>query len=108
MELIKLRIEYDADFKSTTTKNDVIWKAVAKALKQIGFDFTGTQCNDKWRYLKSKYATKKDNMSKKASGSQRFDFDFFEEMDNFLGKKHNIKPPVIASSIRGDNSKFVC
>lgn len=105
LNIITLREEYDHDFRSTNTKNEVMWKKVAIKMKEMGFDYSSTQCNDKWKYLKGKYAAKKDNMSVKGSGEERMDFEYYNAMDSFLGKKHSITPIAIASSSRGDTGK---
>jgi hypothetical protein len=85
----------DSQFKSTTTKKEVVWKMVAGEMEKQNLPYTSTQCHNKWRYLKSKYAAKKDNMSARPSGSDRMDFKYFELMDAFLGKKHNIRPIAV-------------
>ncbi|CAG9763600.1 unnamed protein product [Ceutorhynchus assimilis] len=100
--LINLRIEHNTDFTSTTQKNDVTWKLISNKMKANGFEMTPTQCNDKWRYLKGKYTAAKDNRGDKGSGEEPVDFPYYQIMDEFLGKKHNIKPIAVASSIRGD------
>ncbi|KXZ75835.1 hypothetical protein TcasGA2_TC031878 [Tribolium castaneum] len=107
INLIAFRKELDPEFRSTTQKNEVVWKKLASKMKEMGFMYTSVQCNDKWRYLKSRYATKKDNMGNRGSGEDRMDFEYFESMDDFLGKKHSISPIAIASSSRGDTSKLL-
>lgn len=62
-------------------------------------EFSATQCKDKYKYLKSKYTMKKDNMSERASGAAAIKFDYFEEMDEFLGNRHNITPIALASNL---------
>lgn len=57
--LIQLRMELDAMFKENNKKTDDKWKVVALKLGEKGHSYTATQCNDKWRYLKSKYTQKK-------------------------------------------------
>lgn len=100
--LINLRIEYNKDFTSTTQKNDVTWKIISNKMKLHGVYMTPTQCNDKWRYLKGKYVAAKDNRGDRGSGEEPMDFPYFQVMDDFLGKKHNVNPIAVASSIKGD------
>ncbi|CAH1114787.1 unnamed protein product [Psylliodes chrysocephalus] len=78
--LIDLRIKYDEEFKSTINKNEITWKRIAQELKQ----------------------NVKDNRGDKGTGEEALDFPYYEEMDNFLAKKHNVKPIAIAASLRGD------
>ncbi|CAH0564235.1 unnamed protein product [Brassicogethes aeneus] len=100
--LIEIRIELDKEFKNTKTKQDVTWKTLSEEMKKRGFDFTSTQCNDKWRYLKQRYTSKKDNMGSRGTGEAPVYFEHFEMLDAFLGKKPNIIPVAVASSLKGD------
>ncbi|CAH0562974.1 unnamed protein product [Brassicogethes aeneus] len=70
-------------------------------MTEMGFCFSSSQCNDKWRYLKAKYTARKDNMGAKGTGQEPTDIEYFEEMDSFLGKKHTIVPIAVASSPKG-------
>lgn len=56
------------------------------------------QCRNKFKYLKSKYVKKNDNMSEKASGQSFLNFEFFEELDEIFNKDPNIVPVALASS----------
>ncbi|CAG9761337.1 unnamed protein product [Ceutorhynchus assimilis] len=82
-------------------KTDKCWKIVVDELKEKGYVATIKQCRDKWKYLKERYTKKKDNMSTKSSGAELFRFEYFEEMDKFLGKNASIEPTALASSIKG-------
>jgi hypothetical protein len=57
---------------------------VVSEMRKQDLPYTSIQCHDKWRYLKSKYAAKKDSMSDRQSGSDQMDFKCFELMDDFF------------------------
>lgn len=101
LRLIDLRKKFEPQFQSTITKNDTVWKQLAAEMKNENINVTPLQCQDKWKYLKCKYNAKKDNMSSRCSGEDALRFEFFPEMDNFLGKKHNVTPVALASSSKG-------
>ncbi|KAK4886505.1 hypothetical protein RN001_002776 [Aquatica leii] len=102
--LINLRKKFDSFFKSTTMKNDRVWRMVAAEIQKNDFDVSATQCRDKWQYLKKRYVKKADNMGDRGTGEERIKFEFFEEMHEVLEKKHNVHPIGTASSIKGLNS----
>lgn len=52
----------------------------------------------KFKYLKSKYMLKKDNMKGGANGQARVQFKFLEEMDDIFAKKPNVQPVSLASN----------
>ncbi|KAF5277519.1 hypothetical protein FQR65_LT15981 [Abscondita terminalis] len=107
LKLIELRQKYDEQFQSTTKKNDSVWQQLATDMQQQDFEVTPVQCQDKWKYLKCNYNAKKDNMSSRCTGEKTIRFEFFSEMDEFLGKKHNVQPVALASSIKGDTIPVV-
>jgi hypothetical protein len=63
--LINERIKMNEYFKTTTSRSENKWTELAKKLQGCDYKMTATQCNDKWRYLKAKYAQKKDNLGDK-------------------------------------------
>lgn len=96
LKLIQLYKENDHLFKSTTVRNEKVWEQISK---QLG-THTAEQCKNKFKYLKSKYVKKKDNMSNKSTGSQVFNFSYFEEMDELFKNDPNITPVSIASTLK--------
>ncbi|KAL1489076.1 hypothetical protein ABEB36_014021 [Hypothenemus hampei] len=95
--LIHLYKEYKEKFKSTTIKNDKVWHEIAQKIP----NHTWEQCKNKFKYLKSKYVEKKDNMGPRASGDKTIHFEYFQEMDKIFKSSPNIVPVAIASSSRG-------
>lgn len=94
LKLIGLYKEHTKYFNSTTIRNEKVWGMIENKMKP----FSAEQCKNKFKYLKSKYLKKKDNMSDKSSGAKYLQFNFFEEMDELFGKDPNITPVAIAST----------
>lgn len=99
LRLIHFYKSNELKFKSTTIRNETVFKLIAAELKKEGYNFTGVQCRDKFKYLKMKYTKKLDNM--KNTGEPAMHFEYFTEMDEVFGKKPNAVPVAIASSSRG-------
>lgn len=97
IKLITLFKEYKSKFQSTTIRNDKVWQEISTKMSTHSWE----QCKNKFKYLKSKYVEKKDNMGTKSSGAHNVKFEYFEEMDEIFGKDPNIKPVGIASSSKG-------
>lgn len=85
--LIHLYEKYINDFNSTKERNDKIWTRLSYELNANGFNYTGNQCKFKFKYLKSKYMQKKDNMKSTSTGEACVTFRYFKEMDTIFGKK---------------------
>lgn len=97
LSLINLYEEYEKKFKSTTIKNDKVWQEISTKIPS----HTWEQCKNKFKYLKSKYIEKKDNMGAKATGAKAIRFDYFDEMEKIFGQHPNVAPVATASSSRG-------
>lgn len=95
--LISLRKEYDNSFNSTSLRNDQVWDMIVE--KMTGF--SRNQIKDRWQYLRKRYLRKKENRSDRDTGGENIKFDYFDEMDDILGKKPNIAPKHLASSLQG-------
>lgn len=60
---------------------------------------TAQMDKDKWRSLKKSYTNVKDNKAKSGAGTVRFEY--YQEMDDLIGKKPNNEPMVTFSSEDG-------
>lgn len=87
------------NFKSTTMKNEHVWKIITDKMRDSGYNYSKAQVENKFKYLKSRYIKKKDNMSCRGTGESPVVFDYFDEFDDMFGKNHNIEPIALASSI---------
>lgn len=105
LTLIRLFAENQNSFKSSTITKDKFWNGLAK---KMGSDKSGDQCRNKFKYLKSMYLKKKDNMSSRQTGSALINFTYFDEMDQIFNKDHNVKPLSIASSMNNSMSEASC
>ncbi|KAJ8942758.1 hypothetical protein NQ314_009969 [Rhamnusium bicolor] len=94
LQIINLYKEHGNLFKTTTIRNEKVWGVIAK---EMGV-YTSERCKNKFKYLKSKYVKKKDNMSIKVTGQKGINLEYFEELDEIFGNNHNISPLSIASS----------
>ena len=77
-------------------RKKAIWQTILQAFKEscqdngIESEKTLTQLKEKWKSLVDKYKKIKDN--NKATGRGRESFEFFEELDSFLGCRDKISP----------------
>lgn len=97
LQLIHLYKEHEKKFQSTSVKNDKVWHEISQKLVSHSWE----QCKNKFKYLKSKYIQKKDNISSKDTGGGNIRFEFFTEMDELFRRHPNVQPIAIASSSRG-------
>lgn len=105
LNLIRLFAENQNSFKSSTVRKDKFWNGLAE---KMGCDKSSDQCRNKFKYLKSMYMKKKDNMSSRQTGTAIINFAYFDEMDQIFSKDHNVKPLSIASSINNSISEATC
>lgn len=63
------------------------------------WDYTGQQCEDKFKDLRKHYVKARDQ-NKKGSGLPVVTCKFYKEMDNALGDKPAVKPVSIASTLK--------
>lgn len=93
--LICLRGQYNAQFDKSKKKGQkaLIWKKVTDAMKQVGYYFGASQCDEKWRRLLSRYHQVRD--SSKKSGSEGIKWQYFEVMRDVLSPlaRQAVSPP---------------
>lgn len=78
-------------------KNDKLWHEISQKLKTHSWE----QCKNKFKYLKSKYLQKVDNMGTHSTGASNIRFEYFREMNEIFSKQPNVQPVAIPSSSRG-------
>ncbi|XP_070167992.1 uncharacterized protein [Polyergus mexicanus] len=93
--------EHENYFKSTTITNKKVWEMIANKLKKenLLWDYTGQQCEDKFKDLRKHYIKARDQ-NEKGSGLPVVTCKFYKEMDNALGDKPAVKPVSIASTLK--------
>lgn len=80
-------------------QHKTIWKSVVTAFNDKGYNVSAEHCNNKWKSLKKRYKTIKDN--NKQSGAGRRYWNFFDAMDEILKKNPEITPLSLASNTDG-------
>lgn len=76
-----------------------IWTKIANNINEKGYNITFEQCAVKWKNLKRKYHSVKDNNNR--TGRGRECWEYFDEIDNFMSNKPEIEPVSIVSSTNG-------
>lgn len=77
----------------------IIWKSIVTAVNDKGYNFTAEQCNNKWKSLKKKYKSIKDNKNRSGAGKQFWMH--FDAMDALLKHNPEVEPLSLASSTSG-------
>ena len=77
-------------------RNQTVYKAVAKEMREAGYERTYQQCRDKIKKLKGDY--KKENDKQAKTGEGRTTWDFFDAMDEVLGHRPAIRPLVVVDT----------
>ncbi|XP_071653100.1 uncharacterized protein [Temnothorax longispinosus] len=95
---------HESYFKSTTITNKKVWEMIASKLKKEKsfWNYTGQQCEDKFKDLSIHYVKAKDQ-NEKGSGLPVATCKFHNEMDDVLGDKPAVKPVSIASTLKRRN-----
>lgn len=99
--LINFYKDHQKLFLDMSIKNEKVWNLISEKLSEEGFNYTKSQVENKFKYLRARYTKKKDNMGDKQSGKSPVSFEYFEEFDEIFGKRPNITPTAAASSIQG-------
>ena len=75
-----------------------MWGKIAVQMVRGGFDpgYDKKRCQQKWRNLLRQY--KKYKANRKSSGRGRKTFSFYKEMDEVVGRRHDIVLPVLGGN----------
>lgn len=98
--LIDLYKEHEKYFRSSAMKNDKVWQMISSKLR----NHTAEQCKNKFKYLKSKYVEKKENMGSRNTGGKPVYFEYFDQLDQLFKNDPNITPICTAASVRGEKN----
>ena len=77
-------------------RNQSIFEAVAREMREAGYDRTYQQCREKIKKLKGEYRKAKDKQGK--TGEQPSTWEFFDSIDAILGTKPSTRPPITIDS----------
>lgn len=102
--LIDLCREHKSTLKGSGSSGT--WQEIADQLSRSSDEIntsssikTGTQCKDKWHNLLNAYKKAKDSSTKTGGGTKTIKaFRHFEQMDMFMGDKHEITMPFVRNS----------
>ncbi|XP_064631051.1 uncharacterized protein LOC135489579 [Lineus longissimus] len=94
-KLVELRLEQEDKFRAAN-RHDLLWTSIAK---EINPEISGTQCLNKWKYIKSKYTKHLDGQN--STGNARLPAPmFFEQLDRVYGTRAVNRPKKLMDSMR--------
>lgn len=98
--LIKLWQDHESLFKNSIMKNVEVWRMISESLQKMNSNwiFNAVQCENKFKNLRRHYTATKDHNAQ--TGVQPKTCKFYNEMEEVLGMKPNVKPVAIASSLK--------
>ncbi|KYN17831.1 hypothetical protein ALC57_09869 [Trachymyrmex cornetzi] len=94
---IQKNTETSTNFYGKLNKN--LWKNIAASMNIQGYNLTADNCYIKWTSMKKKYKIIKD--AKKQTGTAKQTWEYFDIINDMLGKNPVVAPLSIASNIRG-------
>ncbi|KYN07864.1 PREDICTED: uncharacterized protein LOC108778299 [Cyphomyrmex costatus] len=75
------------------------WKNITASINTYGYNLTSDNCYIKWIGMKKKYKSIKDAINQ--TGTEKQSWEYFDVINDMLGKNPAIVPLSIASNIRG-------
>lgn len=73
-----------------------LWAKISEEMKRQGYDYSPSNCENKWKVLDRTFKKFIDNQSQ--TGRGRKTFLFFEEMHEIYQKKRNLYPPILLTA----------
>lgn len=102
--LIGLVKQFDKEFQTGIKK--YVWQKIANIIsKDTSFDITAQQCDTKWKCLKDTYKNVKKHND--TSGNDIKEWEFYDDINEFLHKKPEITPEATCSSNLGLSVKGI-
>ena len=96
LALISLYKDKENDFENPLLRKKIVWKEITQKMVSMGHNITQNKIECKWRNLFSSHQAILLNKNK--TGARRKSFQFFEEMNEILRKRHDINPPFVSGS----------
>ena len=87
--------------EAISSKKKNVWATITRDMNKAGYNYTQNQIENKWKTLLRSHKAIVDN--RKQTGGKRKTFQYFEEIQNIVGKRHDITPPLIVSSTQYSN-----
>ena len=94
--LINLYREHEEQMENPRQKKREVWKLIQEKMNKSGHLFSQNKIECKWRNLMKSHKEVKDNKSK--SGGRRKTFQYYEEIDDIVSKRHDINPPFTSGT----------
>ncbi|PJE78140.1 hypothetical protein CI610_02925 [invertebrate metagenome] len=88
--LIELYRKEEAKFNKPSTKKKMVWQIIARQVNERGFNFSASQCEQKWKNLTKAYRDCIDH--NKRSGNDRKECPYFKDLEECYGYKPNVRP----------------
>ena len=83
----------------SSRRNASIFERISREMNEAGYNKSATQCKEKLKKLRTKYKKLKDGHD--ISGTNRDNWPFYEKMDEVLGSRHSVQPPVTIDTSGG-------
>lgn len=84
--LIQLYTKHEKKYLATNLKGkNILWRNIAKHFSQLGYQYSASQCTNKWSKLKRLY--KKNKQMALKYGVQYVKWGYFKDMDKIFKKK---------------------
>lgn len=80
-------------------QHKIVWRRIASAINNKGYNITAEHCINKWKGLKKRYKSIKNNNNKSGAGRQFWIH--YDAIDNILKDHPEIAPLSLASSTKG-------
>lgn len=83
-------------FKDKKTKKKTLWEEITRDTRQKGYEYTGSQCETKFKNLKPNYTKMVDHNN--VSGNNKKTCPYVEELSEIFGMTLCVKPIAVFSS----------
>ena len=94
--LISTYVDHEEEMESRKIKKKDVWRKITAAMNKRGCHVTSTNVENKWNSLLKSH--KKITTNKNGTESKRKTFQYFEEMEMILAKRHDTNPPYVDGS----------
>ena len=95
--LLSLYKEREHRFKDKKSKKKTLWEEIAREMREQGYDYTGPQCETKFKNLKQGYTKTVDHNNK--SGNDKKTCPYFEELSHIFVMTPCVTPVALCSNI---------
>ncbi|XP_023228002.1 trihelix transcription factor GT-3b-like [Centruroides sculpturatus] len=89
--LITTRLNMDDEFRKPIRKTK-LWDSISKKMENHGYTISPSDCDKKWRNLKTTYKRNRDK-AKQHTGESAITWPYFKLLDQELGSRVDINPP---------------